>query len=574
MPDSQPPRRRILPAFPHPHFMGLAPLDVWCRVLGMARWRVGWRYWPRLAMALFSSAISTALTLPERLIVPGLLARRPHQIKVLVVLGYYRSGTTHLHYLLCCDKRLVTPRWNQALAPQGFVVSWAVLRFALIPFLAATRPQDDVAYGPEWPVEDDFAMCNAMGLDGGGSSLPGRFMFSESATVERFMRWHDLRTLSEDERAGFRRALRLFAEKIVRAEVLVRKFARSSSPTPVLLLKTPSHTARVRELLKVFGERNVQFVHLSREPGAVLRSNIAMHERLEPHRLQDEPSAESIRAGIIEEYARTERCFLEDEPLVPEGDLARLRFDELTGDPIGALKRVYTRLNIAWCDDAERRMRRYLDEVGEYRAGAARHAKNGPAAKEPLPEELAWMNEAFGHAGRTKSSPAQSAQPAVADAPSASAPKRSSCPLHRLAMHAGVLLTSVLLVATGLVLVGFLVQDRIDVLAWPAGIALGGLALRGVAERGGRGSRGLGVAAGVLTIALVLGLAMPVTWWEQYADRPGGWSGVPWPHVWKSAMRGVFAKSSLVWMGLGAVSAYRLASRRHAAPPGDEVEVL
>src|SRR3954466_5977042 len=102
-------RRRLPIAIPYPHFMAFAPLDAWARLLfAPAAW-VPVRYWPRLAFGLFTSAIGTALTLPATLALAPVLALRArrsgatlnHAPGLVVILGYFRSGTNGHVDLLC-----------------------------------------------------------------------------------------------------------------------------------------------------------------------------------------------------------------------------------------------------------------------------------------------------------------------------------------------------------------------------------------------------------------------------------------------------------------------------------------
>src|SRR5258707_745140 len=117
---------------PYGHLMALAPIDVWFRLLREAGEPIPWRYWPRLIFALICSILATALTLPERLIFSLWIrfrgrahSKNPSKADPapLFVLGYYRSGTTHLQYLLDRDVHLRSPRWCEVLAPQGFILS-------------------------------------------------------------------------------------------------------------------------------------------------------------------------------------------------------------------------------------------------------------------------------------------------------------------------------------------------------------------------------------------------------------------------------------------------------------------
>jgi hypothetical protein len=554
---TQPPTRsgfeqvkRWLPALPRPHFMGLAPLDVWWRMLarGGAWKRVSPRYWLRLAWCVATSALGTALTLPERAAVGAWLKLRGARsageaapVKVLCILGYYRSGTTHLHYVLSCDRAMTTPRWYQVLAPQGWVLSWLFLRWFLVPFLGSTRPQDDVAIGPEWPAEDDFALCNWTL----SSTLPGRMVLPR----EWESTWRGLHDFSgsEVERARFRRAVRAFAWKIARLDGGRR-----------VILKTPAHTARVRLLLEAFGPEHVKFVHIARDPASVVKSNVAMHGRFEPYLLQDAADEADVRRRVIEEYDATERRFLDDAAAVPAGSLARVRYQDLIADPMGELRRVYAELGLDWSRELESRFAAYLRSVADYRAGTKRAERRSPdaASKPPHPsavageEQLAWMHEAFGHA-----------RPAVERRDLPPDGTVSAAPASRLGLAADTAIP-MMLWCTAWLGVAWVLRDRLDWMTWPAGV-IAGVATRRIA---GRGSAGLGAWAAALTVAAYAVVAYPATCLAFYADR----SPMPWGDVWDSTRDGLLAINNAVWVFLGVGTAWRIGSRKHAGEPGEQ----
>lgn len=547
---------RILP-LPYPHFMALAPLDVWARMLwrGGTWRRISPRYWIRIAGGLFTSTLGTVLTLPER-VAFGLWARavRPRPVKVLCVLGYFRSGTTHLHYLLSCDPAFCTPRWYQALAPQGFAASWAFLRWFFVPFLASTRPQDDVAIGPEWPAEDDFALCN-WSLS---SSMPGRMVLpnewercgSTGGGGGGWKRLHNLDDLTGTELSRWRRHVRAFAWKMSRL-----------SGGRMVVLKNPSHTGRVRALVEVFGEENTRFIHLTREPADVVRSNVSMHQRFDPYLLQPHPGDDEIRRRIIDEYDRTERAFLREAAELPRGMVSRLRYQDLVADPIGELKRAYSDLGLNWTDAAEQACGEYLTNVRDYRAAGSGKSEGAKSASPPCPD-LEWMRaaDAFDH---ERPAPPRASAAASNDETSAGRAAADASP-DRL-QTAAVTLAVALLCAAAWVAVARLANDRLDWLTWPVGVALGTLAIRIT----GRGSGRLGMWAGALTLFVLLAAAYPATSLVFYRDRPWpGEAGFPWWDAWDSTRDGLLAINNMVWMFLGIVSAYRLASRRQPVPPG------
>ena len=521
--------------------MGCAPLDAWARLLLSPPVRIPVRYWARLAVAMAVSALITALTLPERLLLAPVLALRgrrtrhtlAHRPGVVVVLGYYRSGTTHLHNLLACDRRSQTPRWFEALVPHGFVLSWNFLRLFLLGFLSTKRPQDDMAFGPEWPAEDDFALNNWTAASGlaGRVVLPRRYAF--------YQRFHFLEGLTPAELRRWRAYEWAFLRKLTWFS-----FGRR------LLLKTPSHTARVARLLELFGPENVKFIHVSRDAADVVRSNVAMLQRMALYNLQAPMGEDELREVIVDEYGRTERAFLEQRGLIPPGSLATMRFQDLTADPIGELKRVYAELSLEWTPEFERSAERYLDSVREYRPASQKREKAAEdAVGVAVRERLGWMREAFGHgsARRAKVEP-----PAVGFSPEDLRKRR------RLAM--GVLPMVAVLAAGVWLGVAMGVGNRSDWMVWLSGIVLGVSAQR-IARVG---SVGLGVWAATMTVAALGLVAFPATRLVYYKDNPSP----TWFDMWDATWKELRSESTLPWIVFGVLSAYKLASRRSGAVPG------
>lgn len=521
--------------------MGCAPLDAWVRLLLLPPARLPCRYWPRLLVALAVSALVTALTLAERVLLAPILFfsgrrsryRLKHPHGVVVVLGYYRSGTTHLHNLLSCDRKSQTPRWFEALVPHGFIISWNFLRLFLLGFLSTKRPQDDMAFGPEWPAEDDFALnnwCVASSL-AGRVALPQRYAY--------YQRFHFLDGLTESELKRWRVYEWAFLAKL-------RFFALGRR----LLLKTPSHTARVAQLIDLFGAENVKFVHVSRNAADVVRSNVSMLQRMSMYNLQDQPSKREWTDIVVDEYDRTERKFLEERALIPEGSLVSVRFQDLTADPIGELKRIYAGLNLEWTESFERAVERYLDSVRDYRPASQKREKTGDdLAAIASREKLGWMHSAFGH-----EAPAR---------PKVEPPRVGFSPAElkrRVTRAWAALPVLAVLLAAAWLGVAIVLDNRSDWMVWLSGIVLG-IGAQRIARVG---TIGLGAWAGVLTIAALWMVAFPATRLIYYKDNPSPTAFDMWDATWKELK----SESTLPWVVFGVLSAYKLGSRRSGAVPG------
>ncbi len=541
--DDRTPTKRHSIAMPTAHLMALAPLDIWIRLLISAR-GVHPRYWLRAAFILFTSFIGMAccvherlVMLPIRLIKFGRDAVFDHPPGVVIVVGYYRSGTTHLHNLLSCDRRVVTPRWYQALGPQGFWFGWSLIRVMLVPFLSSTRPQDGVAFGPEWPAEDDFALCN-WGLC---STLPGRFVFP--SRWDRWSRWNTLDGLSDRQRSRWRSLTAMFCWKTTRG--------RSNR---VLVLKTPSHSSKIAELDRLFNGR-ARFVHIARDPVKVIDSNVNMHLQLRPHLLEDPPGAQEIRQRIVEEYEQIEtRCSAELEKI----DDARKVFvhhAELVNDPLAVLGEVYASIGIPHDEHARDCAAEYLHEIGEYRTPSS---KKSQQLGEPTEQEHDWCARFASMRGLHT-------------------PPRPSVNLPEyVPTHAeGSLLRGMIGAMVGAAVfaglwIGFFAinhalnpdsHTRVDQLVWLMGAAVGLVGLRA----GRRGSRSLGMVC-VLWVAVAWVAVIYMSGSIYWDHGSGGWNTVK--HNFKGVWYGVNASSVRIYGILAMITAYKHGSRTGPNPPG------
>ena len=523
-PVTQPRFRQNFPA-PFPPIFCLAPLDVWFRFLLNPRPKIGIRYWPRVLVGLALSAVSTLITLPERLVVGVCLRlRRPRGPAPVVILGYYRSGTTFLQFLLDRDPALVSPKWNEALAPQGYVLSWTFLRFLLLPFLGGNRPQDNVSFGSDFPAEDDFALCNwAM-----ASSLPSRHVVPSMAP--HYSRFDDLDTLGAAEHARWSWHQRALVEKLL----LLRPGRR-------VLLKSPCHTARVRHLLALFGP-DTRFIYISRHPHAVFRSNIALFDSLDPiYHLEDPVSREELERRVLADYLGTEARYLADRGLIPPGRLAEVRLADLQADPIGEVGRLYRELDLPMSEHAVERMRLYLEGERDYRGNS--HAGWTEEEKARFEPPLAELVRRYESGGPTKAR--------VPTGP----PANGTHSARNIRLAWGTVLAIVAGLSGALAwgsIMWLLGRPCHPIWCWPIGVVAGLLAR----WPAGRGSPVLGLVAAMAACA-----SLPVAAWTA-AHLRGGSHWLEWLGNPVGLPEWLFGPNVAFWLYAGAMSGWKLATRR------------
>lgn len=539
-------------AFPHAHFMSLAPIDIWLRLLINQRKPPSPKYWLRLAAAIAPSAIGTTITLPERLGLHHTLLNQyeksqgvlHHDPGFIFILGYFRSGTTHLHYLLNCDPNLFTPKWFHCCAPHGFILSWAFLRLFMIPFLSETRPQDDVSFGPDYPAEDDFALNN-LNLS---SSLADRLIFPQN--WNRYQRFHDLQTLSQGELTRWRFSQWSFLYKI-------NRLARHRR----VLLKSPSHTARLPDLLEMTNANdNAKFIHLTRDPDAVIRSNVRMLKRLSIYAFQNLPSDEELEHRVTNEYIQTEERYLTTRNKITKGNLVEINYDDLITDPINLMRSVYQKLNLPWTDTCSENMENYLHSVRDYKqTNHTDHTNKQSTTRTKYHERITNITNTLQHSHFL-------AQPSTAITREEtgeldginSASHAINKPLQfKIFIQP---LAAMALCVLAWLLIANILHNRYDWLVWPSGITTGYLTLRSAP----RGSVRLGVYAAILTLATLLIVSIPNTWTISYHHNPR----IPFADIWQTTQHELTAGPTIFWTLMGIITAYRFGSRRRIAPGG------
>jgi hypothetical protein len=264
------------------------------------------------------------------------------------VLGHWRSGTTLLHELLMLDSRHTCPTTFQCLAPHHFLwTEWFLppfLRF-LIP---AQRPMDDMAAGLDRPQEDEFAVANL-----GQPSPYLVWAFPNHGPV--FDEYLDLRTLPAADRESWKRTWKMFVQKLA-----LRNDRR-------IVLKSPTHTARIRTILEVFPD--AKFIHIVRDPLVLFPSTVRLWKSLSLVQGFQIPRDDAawVERHVLDQFVRMYECFEQDRELVPANNLIDIRYEDLVADPVGQMRSVYQKLELGNFEDIEPGLLRYKMKTRDYR---------------------------------------------------------------------------------------------------------------------------------------------------------------------------------------------------------------
>jgi hypothetical protein len=345
MPHSEPPLERLkalLITRLTPPLAGM-PLGESLRLLWANDLDIDPECYPKIALHVICSSLTSLMKWREERLYPhGTDAQIPPP---LFVLGHYRSGTTLLHNLLAVDRRFAFPTMFRNYNPHTFRVfePWALpLVERLIP---RRRIVDGMAWGADWPQEDELALLMLTGM----SPYLG-FIFSRRA--ERFERYLSFRDASPEEVRRWQAGVHWFVQKLTQID---------GRP---LILKSPPHTARVRLLLELFPK--ARFVHVYREPYAVYRSSVKLFENVTRMVGLQRPALARMPARVLRQYRQMYDAYFADRTLVPSGQLHEVRFEELERDPLGGIDRIYAALSLPDFGDVRPALVEYVASLRDY----------------------------------------------------------------------------------------------------------------------------------------------------------------------------------------------------------------
>lgn len=332
----------------HNYLAGITAGD-WWRLLRDNGFGVDACYWHRAAVISLLSVVNAVHRRRERQF-DAAIAATPLAGPPVFVLGHWRSGTTHLHNLLAQDTvHFAFPNTYQVINPHTFLTTEAVNTRLFARLLPDKRPMDNMALSFESPQEDEFApllmTLKSLYL---GVSFPRR-----EAAYEPYLTFRDA---SAEDVEAWSRACVWFLKK------LTLKYGRR------LVVKSPTHTARVRLLLSLFPD--ARFVHIHRHPYDVFQSFRHYYDTAMWYTYLQKPDLETIDARILQRYTTMHDALFEDLPLVPAGHFHEVAYADLERDPVGVMRGIYQALDLGDVAVAEPALTRYLATLRGYEKNA------------------------------------------------------------------------------------------------------------------------------------------------------------------------------------------------------------
>ncbi len=329
--------------------LGITFMD-WWRLLKDNSFQITGKHWHKAAFLSIRALSNSRLRKKEE----ALFGERIQNVTIdqhpIFILGHWRSGTTLLHQFFSLDQHFAFPNLLEVYNPHTFLHLEPIVAKKLQNQKPQKRPMDNVEVTYTSPAEDEFALA-VLSLRSPLLAWP----FPRRA--EFYDRYLTFYTVSQPEIEIWQDALLLFVRK------LTLKYNRR------IVLKSPSHTGRVKLLLKMFPK--AKFVHLHRNPYAVFSSTQHLYETaIKASHLQSPKDNRGNKELVIRRYATMYDAFFSQRGLIPQGNFVEACFEDLEKDPIGQMRYIYDALDIGDFNDLKPCLQQYVKSKGDYKKNA------------------------------------------------------------------------------------------------------------------------------------------------------------------------------------------------------------
>jgi hypothetical protein len=259
----------------------------------------------------------------------------------IFIVGHYRSGTTYLQRLFMQDDRLGYMSIFQSVLPEIMLCCekalTPVLQFACNVF-KVKNPFHRIPFTWKFPGEDDVGMIGMLNPEATqwGVLFPRSMSHYFNAENDRWKKDY------------------IYLLKKVSLQNKGRR----------LVLKSPPHTARIKELLELFPQASFVFIH--RDPLDTYASTKRFWQVITKHYILGKSNHADIPQRILTHYEDMMNKYLQHKELIPQGQLAEVAYDGLVHNPLATMQSIYEQLQLEDMGHCTYQMQNFIHEQRSY----------------------------------------------------------------------------------------------------------------------------------------------------------------------------------------------------------------
>jgi len=280
------------------------------------------------------------------------------------IIGHWRSGTTHLHNLLCEDPLASYVSTYQSVFPDQALAGGTKFIFKNIMkmIMPLKRKGDNVRLSIDYPQEEEFTL---------GACIPACFYYF-FYFPEKIREYYDKFLNFKSSDPQLRKTFMDNYCRVINKSMLYTGKQR-------FLSKNPVNTARIPMLLEMYPD--AKFIHIHRNPVDVILSSRHFFSHMMPGLSLHKIDFNDVNENIYHIYDRMMHDYLDTRSLVPEGNLYEIKYEDLMADTTGKIKSIYDQFGF----DGFEKAKPVIESYAEAKKG---YVKNKYAIKRTLLDEI------------------------------------------------------------------------------------------------------------------------------------------------------------------------------------------
>jgi hypothetical protein len=316
----------------------------------IALWRkhkIDLAYYPKFLLTLLISFIFEIFNLWERIVLKNRLKKLHLKEPPVFIIGFWRSGTTLLHNLLCSDPETSYTTTFQVVFPHVTISQAWWLKRVTNALLPPDRPFDNVSMDMDFPQEEEYGLAAMQPF-----SFYNLFTFPvdfDQILKDEFYTGKLLPIQLKDWQSKYKKLVSI---------------AMINTGGTRYLSKNPCNLGRIELMLKMYPD--AKFIFIYRNPYTVVESLYQFMLAVFPGtQLQKIPS-DFTREKIVKMYVEIMDQYFNSRSAIPVNQLIEIKMEDFVKDKMTYVKNIYQEFELTGFEIAKPYFEDYLARNSNY----------------------------------------------------------------------------------------------------------------------------------------------------------------------------------------------------------------
>jgi hypothetical protein len=303
------------------------------------------RYYFKTGLTFLASIVLGIFALWEKMLWSGKIRKTKLKEPPVFIIGFWRSGTTLLHNLLCLDPKASYVTTYQTVFPH-VALSQNWLKWIVNRLLPTERPFDNYSWGMDSPQEEEFALTSLQ-----SNSYYNFYLFPndyDNIYEHEFYFDH----LNGPQKEFWKKQYK----KLVQKAIVCKGGDR-------YIGKNPCSIPRISVLKEMFPD--AKFIFIYRNPYKVVESLYGFVYSIFPGVQLQTPKGIPDRERMVSLYCDSMRYYFKTRSEIDPSNLIEFSYEDMCKDIPGKIKEIYTKFGLEGYDKTLPLIYAYMNSGGK-----------------------------------------------------------------------------------------------------------------------------------------------------------------------------------------------------------------